>query len=156
VANGVDQADVHRGRFWLPDQRENAVSGLLTLPEGTRARLELDQAVTPLLREVEREKQPSGTRTLVLTESGPGREPLDVHGVLEDGTLVTLGDAVENRRETGADYDRQSLRARSVVLGGHCERPRSLHATAAAAASPRDLGDALRCGFRHLRSSLAP
>lgn len=119
MTDRADQADVRHGRFWLPERRENAVSGRLTLLEGSRARLELDQAVTPLLREVDREEQASGTRTFVLRESGPDLEFLDVHGVLEDGTLVALVDAVESRRETGGGYDRQSLRARSVMLGGH-------------------------------------
>ncbi len=119
MTNPTDREDVRAGRFWLPDQSENAVSGRLTLPEAARCRLELDEALTPLLREVDGGQQPSGARTLVLKESGPGREHLVVHGVLEDGALVTLVDAVESRRETGHGQDRQWLRAWSAVLGGH-------------------------------------
>src|SRR5829696_4164498 len=56
--------------------------------------------------------------------------------------LVTVADAFEIRRETGADYDRQSLRARSAVLGGHV--------------SARGLYTRLRLRLRHLETWATP
>lgn len=114
-----NQTHVYQGRFWLPDHGADTVSGELTLAAGTRARLDLDQALTPYLREVDGEKQPSGSRALVLRESGPLHKRLDVHGVLEDGTEVALLGALEHERKVSATQDRQTLRARSAVLGGH-------------------------------------
>jgi len=147
LAEDVNQGDVYQGRFWLPDHGADAVLGELTLSAGTRARLDLDQALTPYLREVDGEKQPSGSRALVLRESGPLHERLDVYGVLEDATEVAF---------LGATHDRQTLRPRSAVLGGHVSgearytrlrlRLRYLDEwamplSAASAPSPASLGD---------------
>lgn len=113
------------GRFWLADHDENKLPGRLTLAEGASPRLELDQPLSPPLRELDRQEQPNGTvtRRLVLAEDGPGYESLVVHGVLEDGTQVTLLDTFTVAREG----DRQWLGARSALLGGHVGGPDELY-----------------------------
>lgn len=45
--------DVRVGRFWRPDEDENAASGRLTLAEGASPRLELDEPLTPLMRKLD-------------------------------------------------------------------------------------------------------
>jgi len=49
-----------RGRFWLQGEKEdNAVPGRLFLQAGANPRLELDEALTPLTREIRRTKLPA-------------------------------------------------------------------------------------------------
>lgn len=119
MTNRTDLADVLVGRFWLAGDDEHAVPGRLTLPEAASPRLELDQPVTPLLREVDGGEQPDGTRTFVFADDGPVLEFLVVHGALDDGTLVTLVDAFQKHRRVGAGQDRQSLQAKFALVGGH-------------------------------------
>ncbi len=108
------------GSFWLADDDERRVHGRLNLAEGASPRLELDQLVTPALVEIDRQEQPEGTRTLVFAEDGPAHESLVVHGILDDGSLVTLEEAfTAGRKHTRGGRDQQVLQARSAVLGGH-------------------------------------
>ncbi len=121
MPNRPDLSDVLVGRFWLDDD-EHTVPGRLALAEGASPRLELDQPLTPSLRELDRQEQPDGTvvHRLGLAKDGPDHESLVVHGVLDDGTPVTLEDAFTvARKHTGAGQDRQSLQARTALLGGH-------------------------------------
>lgn len=76
----TEAADVRAGHFWLADNDEHKVSGRLTLDQGAAPRLELDQALTPLLRELEPRDQPEGSRTLVFADDGPEIEFFVVHG----------------------------------------------------------------------------
>jgi hypothetical protein len=126
IASRPDLAEVLIGRFWLAHDEEHAVPGRLTLADGASPRLELDQAVTPSLRELDRQQQPDGTvrRTLGFAEDGPDHESLVVHGALDDGTLVTLIEAFTVGRTLkpfapDGGQDRQSLHAQSALLGGH-------------------------------------
>ena len=127
MTNRTDPADVLVGRFWLADSDEHAVPGRLTLPEGASPRLELDQPLTPLLREVDRGEQPEGTRSFVVADDGPLLEFLLVHGALDDGTLVTLVDAFEQHRRVRGGLDRQWLQAQFALLGGHVSSREELY-----------------------------
>ncbi len=120
-----DVSDVLVGRFGLADD-QHKVPGRLTLAKGLSPRLELDESLTPPLKELDRQEQPDGTveRTLVFAEDGPDHESLVVHGELDDGDLVTLVDAFTSARKhtvfaPDADQNRQWLKARSALLGGH-------------------------------------
>ena len=115
----TEAADVRAGHFWLADNDEHKVSGRLTLDQGAAPRLELDQALTPLLRELEPREQPEGSRTLVFADAGPESEFFVVHGAVNDGTAVTLVDAFQKKRKVGAGADRQWLQAQFAVLGDH-------------------------------------
>lgn len=119
MAGATEAADVRAGHFWLADNDEHKVSGCLTLGQGAGPRLELDQALTPLLRELEPRDQPEGSRAFVFADDGPEVEFFVVHGALSDGTAVTLVDAFQKQRKVGAGGDRQWLQAQLVVLGGH-------------------------------------
>lgn len=126
MASRPDLSDVLVGRFWLADDDQHKVSGRLTLAEGASPRLELDESLTPPIKELDRQEQPDGTvvRTSVLAEDGPDSESLAVHGKLDDGALVTLVDAFTVERKLtlfapDAGQNRQSLTARSALLGGH-------------------------------------
>jgi len=119
MANGIDLADALVGRFWLAEEDEHAVTGRLTLAQGANPWLELDQPLTPSLREVDRKDQTDGFRTFVEAEEGPGNESLVVHGAFDDGTLVTLVDAFTKRRRSRAGQDRQWIQARFALLGAH-------------------------------------
>lgn len=113
------------GGFWLADDDQHKVPGRLTLAEGASPRVELDEPLTPLLREGNRQEHPDGTveRTLLPADVGPDRESLIVHGTLHDGGLVTLVDAFTAERKhtlpPDAGQDRQYLQARFALLGGH-------------------------------------
>lgn len=119
MTNRRDHADVLVGRFWLADHDERSIPGRLTLGESASPRLELDEALTPLLRELEPARS-GGGRTLVFADDGPDLESYVVHGVLDDGTAVTLVDAFSaKRKHTRARLDRQWLQAQFALLGGH-------------------------------------
>lgn len=111
------------GRFWLAGN-ERSARGRLSLDRGESPLLELDQPLTPSLQEVARHKGPgdSLTRQFVPVDEGPGYEALLLHGRLDDGSLLTLEDAFTTTRVwRSAGEDRQSLRARSAVVGAHVD-----------------------------------
>lgn len=124
MASRPDLSDVLVGRFWLAHDDQHKLPGRLILAEGASPRLELDESLTPLLRELDRQEHPDGTVVhCVLADDGPDSESLVVHGKLDDGSLVTLVDAFTVEREHAllepAGQNRQSLQARSALLGGH-------------------------------------
>ncbi len=121
MTDTTDAADLLAGRFWRPNNEENVARGRLTFAHGARPHLELDDPLTPLLKELESPGQSQGVRVFGFADQGPELTLFTVHGVLDGGTRVTLVDAFERKRKVGQAADRQWLEAQFAVVGDHVE-----------------------------------
>lgn len=122
VTTGNNAGTGSHGRFWLQGEPEDkAISGRLFLQPGAHPLLDLDGALTPLIRETSRRKLPDGgeARTSALV---PPLElisqSLTVHGTLDEtGEPVTVPSAFT----VGGGPQRQRLQAFYALLGGHVD-----------------------------------
>jgi hypothetical protein len=115
------------GRFWLQGEKEDsAVPGRLFLRAGAHPRLELDGALTPLMRETGRKQLPDGTEVRTSSPVPPQElagQSLTIHGTLDEtGEPVTLPAAFTSgwtMRGTGAQIHR--LQAFYALVGAHVD-----------------------------------
>jgi ApeA N-terminal domain 1 len=123
-----------RGRFWLQGNREaEAIPGRLFLRSGAHPLLELDEALTPLMRKTSRTKLPDG-REVVKSSPVPPQElasqSLTIHGALETGELVTLPSAfTAGWTERGTGYKSHRLQSFYTLLGDHVDGTDALFAS---------------------------
>jgi hypothetical protein len=115
-----------RGRFWLQGEKEDkAVPGRLFLQAGANPRLELDEPLTPLTREIRRTKLADGGEAVTSTLIPPeelARQSLTIYGTLETGDLVTLPSAfTAGWTERGTGYRSHRLQAFYALLGDHVD-----------------------------------
>jgi hypothetical protein len=131
VATTSDTGTGLRGRFWLQGAPEGeAIPGRLLLEAGSNPLLELDEALTPLTREIRRTKLPDGgeavTSTLIPAEE-LARQSLTIYGTLETGELVTLPSAfTAGWTERGTGYRSHRLQAFYALLGDHVDGAEAL------------------------------
>lgn len=115
-----------RGRFWLRgDPKDKAVSGTLFLRPGAHPLLELDGALTPLMRESSRKNLPDGSEVRI-SSPAPDEELtgqyLTVHGTLDKtGEDVTLPSAFTVWWTWGANHTSHRLQAFYALLGAHVD-----------------------------------
>jgi hypothetical protein len=121
-----DAGDGLRGRFWRQDGPEGeAVPGRLFLKAGVHPVLELDGALTPLMREMSWRKLPDGGEARI-SSPVPWQElagqSLTVHGTLDDGEPVTLPSAfTAGWTITGTGSYSHRLQAFYALLGDHVD-----------------------------------
>ena len=126
MATTSDKSTGLRGRFWLQGSPEGeAIPGRLVLETGSHPLLELDETLTPLMREIRRTKLPDGgeavTSTLIPAEELV-RQSLTIYGTLETGELVTLPSAfTAGWTERGTGYRSQQLQAFYALIGDHVD-----------------------------------
>jgi hypothetical protein len=127
AATTSDTSSGLRGRFWLQGGKEDdAIPGRVFLQAGAHPRLELDGALTPLIRETSRKQLPDGTQVRTSAPVPPQElagQALTIHGVLDEGGAeVTLPAAFTNgftMRGTGAQSHR--LQAFYALAGAHVD-----------------------------------
>jgi ApeA N-terminal domain 1 len=126
VTTGDEVSAGMRGRFWLRgDAQDKAVSGTLFLRPGANPLLELDGALTPLMRETSRKTLADGTE--IRTSSPIPDEELTgqyltIHGTLDKtGEDVTLPSAFTVGWNWGANHTSHRLQAFYALLGAHVD-----------------------------------
>jgi hypothetical protein len=110
------------GLFWLADTPDIALPGCLATGHNSAPTVTVEGLFHPMLRLHQEIRHPDGS---VSREFGPGpanQHPVTVHGTAEDGTPLTLLEALTTNRSTQGLSDgdsKQQLTGIQAVIGMH-------------------------------------